>query len=311
MPRALELFAGCGGMATGLRLAGIEHARMYDFEPKCIATLHHNGFHEAELADVTKLDFRAIGPVDMVCGGPPCQPFSSAGSHLGPLDPRDCWPHAVRAVRELLPRCFLFENVANFVSRRYADYSKSVLDELSSLGYTVTCNVVDCSDYGVAQRRKRVIVVGFRDEADAARFVPPEPASGARCTLRTAIADLGPPDGNGDDGAMHARCGSARRYKNRTGSVLDAPAKTVIAGKNGPGGGNNMFTDDDGVLRHFTLREAARVQTFPDDFRFPSGTSWSSAFKQLGNAAPPLLVRQFAESIVAALGEGTTTETVA
>lgn len=302
--RSVELFAGCGGMATGLRLAGIHHVKLYDFEPKCIATLRHNGFQEAELADATTIDFRELGQVDMVCGGPPCQPFSTAGSHLGPLDPRDCWPHAVRAVRELRPRCFLFENVANFMSKRYAEYSGRILDELRSLGYLVTCHIVDCSHYGIPQRRRRVIVVGFADEADAARFFPPARATGPCPTVRSAIADLGPPEPDGVYGTMHAVRGNARRYKNRTGSVLDAPSKTIVAGTNGPGGGNNMLVNDDGTLRRFTLREAARLQTFPDDFRFPPGTSWCSSYKQLGNAAPPMLIRQFAESIVAALEGG-------
>ena len=109
----LELCAGCGGMSCGMRDAGFEHALMVERDAKCIQTLSQNSWGNAvRHADVTEVDFTPYaGVVDVVCGGVPCQPFSGAGQLKGKYDERNLFDEAVRCVREVQPRAFLFENV--------------------------------------------------------------------------------------------------------------------------------------------------------------------------------------------------------
>lgn len=97
--RALELFAGCGGMAKGMQQAGIEHVALIEKDRSCIETLRLNGFETAHCIDVTCVNYQLFSPVDIVCGGPPCQPFSVAGKHGGQDDERNGWPEAVRGSR--------------------------------------------------------------------------------------------------------------------------------------------------------------------------------------------------------------------
>jgi DNA (cytosine-5)-methyltransferase 1 len=298
--RAIELFAGCGGMAEGLRQAGIRHEALYEIDAQCIRTLRMNGF-DAQCCDVGSVDFRPFaGQVELVVGGPPCQPFSVAGKHHGESDGRDGWPEAVRAVRESQPMAFLFENVAGLMSVRFASYRQRLLDAFKTLGYHTRCVRVDAKDHGVAQCRKRVLIVGFRNATAAQIFT--EPAVQPVKTLGECIADLGEPlpPQTDDGGRIHVLHLGAKAYHGHGGSRLDGPAKTVVAGTHGVGGGNNGIQTADGSLRYLTVREAARVQGFPDSFQLARGTSWTAAFRQIGNAVPPPLVRRFVEAMIQA-----------
>ena len=158
----IELFAGAGGMALGLKHAGFEHSLLVEFDKRCCETLKRNGFKHVKCANVNAVDFSPYRGATLVAGGVPCQPFSNAGVGAGNLDPRNGWPAAVRAVREIKPRTFLFENVAGLLREKFKNYLDSILKQFWDLGYSVHVFKVDAADYGVPQHRKRVFIVGLR-----------------------------------------------------------------------------------------------------------------------------------------------------
>src|ERR1041385_595992 len=131
--RSVELFAGCGGLALGIARAGFRHDFGVECDAESVATLtenkqrkiQHVRHWDIEEHDARDLDYREVEGIDLLSGGPPCQPFSIGGKHLGPRDPRNMWPEAIRAVREMRPKAVLFENVRG-LSRpdfsRYLDY---------------------------------------------------------------------------------------------------------------------------------------------------------------------------------------------
>lgn len=160
---------------------------MVEFNKAAFRTLAHN--KERGLApfcdwpirniDVRSASWSALsGQVDVVAGGPPCQPFSIAGNHRGAQDPRDMWPEAIRAVRETKPRAFLFENVRGLLRATFADYLRDIKQQLSrpteGLEYVVGHMPVNSADYGAAQQRHRVVIYGFRKDIREV-VSPPKP----------------------------------------------------------------------------------------------------------------------------------------
>jgi len=359
--RGAELFAGCGGLALGMSRAGFSHALMAEFNHDAVATVLHNRQQRVEhvehwpmeLTDVRDIDWsRHAGLLDVVSGGPPCQPFGIGGKKRGHEDTRDMWPEAVRAVFESQPDAFLFENVRNLAGPRFAPYlewiknclrhpaDKRRIDEdfashserlrLSQkpAAYEVISQVENAADYGAPQIRYRVLIFGLAARLEAKPLpmerthsrerliwdqyvtgtywrkhgIPPqEPNARDRAladalllkgqkppelpwvTVRDALKGLGEPTGSNN----HVFQPGARVYKGHTGSPLDQPAKALKAGDHGVPGGENMMVRDDGSVRYFTLREAARLVGLPDEYAFP--TSWSESMRQLGNAVPAQL----------------------
>lgn len=155
---------------------------------------------------------------------------------------------------------------------------------------------LDACDYGVPQHRKRVFVIGFRDPKHAAHFTPPA-TSHAHVTVGDALHSLGPPDGRRGH-ALHTATFREIAPKH-TASRWDQPSKTIVAGTHGVGTGTNGIRLPNGRKRHYTPREAARLQTFPDSFVLPS--RHCLALKQLGNACPPLLAKVWARAVAKAL----------
>lgn len=380
--RSIELFAGAGGLAIGIGRAGFTPVEVIERDHWCCETIRANraggvdavaDWPDPLQVDVRDVDFRAHeGRIDLIAGGPPCQPFSLGGKHRAHLDARDMWPEAVRALREVRPRAFIFENVKGLTRESFASYLSHIVLQLThpevaaragegweahlarlerhhvrgherGLGYRVVYRVLDAADYGAPQRRQRVVFVGFRDDLDvewsfpakthsaealageqasgdywdrhgvvtsSRGVVPLSRKSGRRAspptlpwrTVRDALADLPDPE---REPALAARVfdhefqPGARAYPGHTGSPLDLPAKTLKAGVHGVPGGENMLRRADGGVRYFTVRESARLQTFPDDYR-PRG-AWSEAMRQLGNAAPVELAAAVARDVAGAL----------
>lgn len=357
-----ELFAGCGGMALGMSLAGFKHSFMAEFDSDAVATVLHNkrrGIRHVrewniELRDVRQIDWQGMNGFDLVSGGPPCQPFGIGGKKKGHSDQRDMWPEAVRAIREVRPRLFLFENVRNLAGPRFRSYLEWIVaylgrprlarrpmeshsDHLARLNasrtarnYEVLWQVVNAADFGAPQIRHRVLIFGIRadigviprkmvpthsrdrmlwdqyitgeywDRHCMRRRTEPVVASDKTrvrelrrmnrvpqglpwVTVRDALIDLGNPNGL----CNHVFQPGARVYPGHTGSPLDLPSKALKAGDHGVPGGENMMVCDDGAVRYFTIREAARLVGLPDDYEFPR--SWSESMRQLGNAVPAQL----------------------
>ena len=352
--RSVELFTGCGGLGLGLARAGFVHELLVEWTYDAVQTVVHNrdrGIEHIvdwplEFSDVRSVDWTRYRGASLVAGGPPCQPFSIGGKHLGDVDHRDMWPQAIRAVAEVKPKAFLFENVRGLARPKFGAYLAAIVDRLREptvgLRYDVKVGNVNAADFGAPQKRHRVVIYGIERTlgVTAPNFEPThsrkrllwdqfvtgsywaehglvsridncsprdaEVVSGLRrskvapmgsrwATVRDALSGLGEPDGRNN----HILQPGARVYKGHTGSPLDEPAKALKAGDHGVPGGENMMVRDDGSVRYFTLREAARLQGLPDDYEFPR--SWSESMRQLGNAVPCQLSKAVGLSIREAL----------
>jgi DNA (cytosine-5)-methyltransferase 1 len=139
--QSVELFSGCGGLAMGLSVAGFRHRVLVERDTHACATIEHNKAKRAQFvehwtvrsSDVRTIDWRPLGSsLDLVAGGPPCQPFSVGGLAAGDEDARDMWPEAVRAVREMRPRAFVFENVRGLLRARFSEYVEWVRRSLTN-----------------------------------------------------------------------------------------------------------------------------------------------------------------------------------
>lgn len=319
MPRAslkfLDLFCGAGGLSLGLKRAGFSPVVALDFDPNAIETFKFN----FPLVPVIQSDIRAVdwkpyqGNVDLVAGGPPCQPFSVAGDQRAATDSRDMLPEFVRAVREVKPRAFLLENVAGLVSTRHKPYFLSRLKELSDLEYEVKFEVLNAADFGVPQDRKRVMAIGLRRGSPAF----PSPSHGPNRTLpyksaREVLAD--PPSDEPNRAIVTYAKQPVLRPSPFAGMLvngggrpidLNRPSQTIPASA---GGNRTHIIDRRSVLleyhqhllgggeprngivrgvRRLTVRESARLQSFPDDFQFAGERS--AQYRQVGNAVPMFL----------------------
>lgn len=349
---SVELFTGAGGLALGTHAAGFGHRLLVERNGDACATLRRNIQARAlpgvehwavQEGDARRVDFRGLGTVDLVAGGPPCQPFSLGGKHQASADARNMIPEFARAVRELAPRAFIMENVRGLTRPAFAPYFGYVLRQLErpevapiagedgqahlrrldassgGLQYRVAHRVLNAADYGVPQCRERVFVVGFRADlgvdwrfpspthsrAALARGQPAASDDGPRPwrTLREAIADLPAPAVDAPD-PSHRLVPGARSYPGHTGSRLDWPSKALKAGVHGVPGGENCVVLDDGSIRYLTVREAARVQTFPDAWGFHG--AWGEVMRQLGNAVPVALASAVATAVAARLRRSVT-----
>ena len=393
---SLELFAGAGGLGLGLARAGFHPESMIEQDSRCCKTIGINSdlFRNTENSsflsminmDVRDVDFTPYeGQVDLVSGGPPCQPFSFGGRHRAYDDTRDMFPQAVRAIREIRPKAFVLENVKGLTRPAFSEYLHYIQlqlehpeitgheDELwqdhrnrlidhhasptrrSGLHYNIVMKLLNAADYGVPQCRQRVFIAGFRDDLNLKWEIEPgnysqealvwdivygtycdrhqipktsgfpecllesrsarriasglspgqRPSTKAWRTTRDAIGDLPDPQ---DEQAVrtctaqipnHEYQPGARSYKGHTGSAMDTPSKTLKAGVHGVPGGENMLRRSDGSVRYFTVRESARLQTFPDEYRFYG--SWTKSLQQIGNAVPVKLAQSVGDSIFALL----------
>ena len=299
----IEMFAGAGGLALGVERAGYTHVAVIEWDPKACATLEVNTSWPVVLGDVRSFDFRAYrSQVSLVSGGPPCQPFSRGGRHCASRDPRDMLPVAITAVRDILPRAFLFENVAGLARRRFQGYLGEALKHFADAGYHVQSVIVNAADYGVPQIRRRIFLAGVHRDLGVV-WEPPTPThrKAQWVTVADALADLPDPEWfpYASPFTDHQFQPNARSYPGHTGSPPDRPAKTLKAGVHGVPGGENMLRRPDGAVRYFSVREAARLQTFPDAWQFPA--PWTEAMRQIGNAVPVRLAERMARSMAVTL----------
>ncbi len=295
---ALDLFAGCGGLALGFEAAGFETVG-YEMDKDGCATYQRNlrgTCHEVFLTPET-----TYPAADIVIGGPPCQPFSVGGHQHGLTDSRDGFPAFIAAVAQVKPKAFLFENVRGLLYRNKW-YLDEVIQALESLGYVVDCYLVNAANYHVPQSRERVVVIGhlggFSLQAHDAPRITAGEALGA---LATAI----PVDAHFLTASMDtyvAKYELASKCINPRDLDLNRPARTLTC-RNlaGATGDMHRLKLADGRRRRLTVREAARLQSFPDYFEFTG--SVSSQFTQIGNAVPPMLAYSIATQIASHLSE--------
>lgn len=291
-PLVLDLFAGCGGLSLGFEAAGFRTIG-YEMVEAAVNTYNRNlkGKCYNQFLEVG-FDYPEMDKIDIVIGGPPCQPFSRFGNQMGIDDARDGFPVFIDAVKRIRPRVFMFENVANILGR-HKWYLELIVSELRKLGYVVEYRVVNAVDYGVPQNRERLICVGHR-----ASFIFPKKEQ-KRTTVEEAIGDLMT---RYDENSRFLTPEQERYiavYEEKSHCITprdlhpDKPARTITC-RNLAGATSDMqrVKLPDGRRRRIEVREAARLQSFPDWFEF-CGTE-TRQFYQIGNAVPPLLAYKLA-----------------
>ena len=292
--RALDLFCGAGGLSLGFWALGFDVMGV-DMSRDAAMTYSHN-LGRVQCADLT--DFEGFPRVDAIISGPPCQPWSRAGKRLGGEDQRDGLDVIIRAVKQTKAAAVVVENVPELgrpTGRRHLDRFNSCL---VSMGYAVTEFELNASVYGVPQNRQRLFITAVLGKEPLTR---PEPWP-QRIKVRQAIP-----------GTYWRNCAQARivstgmsayieRYEKASGCItprdlhIDKPSRTLTT-RNLSGSTGDMLRIrlPDGRRRTLTVREAARLQSFPDWFRFHGSNR--SRFEQIGNAVPPLLAFAVAGSV--------------
>ena len=364
-PVGVDLFSGAGGLSLGLENAGIQVILAVDHDKHSLAT-HRANFPglavDADLSDAAGIE-QVTGllegfDVDVLAGGPPCQPFSLAGQpKLRSLveqgvrpdadERRDLWAAMLEIAERIQPKAVLMENVPGMALGDESEIVRTMADRLEDVGYFVDYRIVNASDYGVPQKRQRLIFValrqgkGFDWPAATASQVTVNDAIGDLPSLGTALGERCQAyDGSESDFQRAARAGlvaddSATVWDHITRPVRDDDREAFGLMTSDTDYGalperlrryrSDIFCDkykklDSGGLsrtitahlakdgywyihptenRTLSVREAARIQTFPDRFRF-EGTR-SHAFRQIGNAAPPVLMEAVGKALVAAL----------
>jgi DNA (cytosine-5)-methyltransferase 1 len=295
-PLTLDLFAGCGGLALGFEARGFETLG-FEMDPDASRTYESNLLGECR--NVTLSPEYRFPKAQVVIGGPPCQPFSVGGLQKGIKDSRDGFPIFISAVRQANPEVWLFENVRGLMYRNKW-YLEQIISELEALGYEVSFELLNAVDYGVPQNRERVICVGYRKP-----FAFPAKST-RRVTAGEALGDLArcaPTDGKyltANMDAYVAKYEMASNCINPRDLHLDRPARTLTC-RNLAGATGDMHRVrlPDGRRRRLSVREAARLQSFPDWYQFQGGEG--SQFKQVGNAVAPLFAYALADSIMSHL----------
>lgn len=289
---AIDLFAGCGGLSLGFESCGIRTTG-YEMEPDYVATYRAN---LAGHCECVRLDTKQEYPdVSVVIGGPPCQPFSVGGKQLGLKDSRDGFPVFVDAVEKTNPDIWVFENVRGLLYRN-KHYFDEILARLKGLNYIVEYRLFNVVNHGVPQNRERLIVVGHRGEF---HFPSEERYTVAAGEALEELACVVPDDAKFLTASMDryvANYEKASKCVTPRDLHLDRPARTLTC-RNLAGATGDMqrIRLPDGRRRRISVREAARLQSFPDWFAF-QGTE-TSQYYQVGNAVPPLFARKIAESV--------------
>jgi DNA (cytosine-5)-methyltransferase 1 len=361
----IDLFAGAGGLALGLKAAGFSPVHLYEKDDHACETLKHNAgrsgtldaiIHPGKIEDV--LWTEASGDVRLLAAGAPCQPFSLGGKHRAQEDGRNLFPEVLRAIRALRPQAVLIENVRGLLREEFQPFFEYILRwlEFPSLTlrkdeswkdhnrrirrhqcssnyapeYIVTWRLLEAADFGVPQVRRRIFVVATRSDLPIYRFplpshskqallraqcdgdywerhglkkrkpvtaiAKPESAADPWVTVRDGLLSLPAPVAEEAKAEMnHWLIPGARTYAGHGGSSLDWPSKTIKAGVHGVPGGENTIVLDNGSVRYYTLREAARIQTFPNQHLFKGARIHVT--RQLGNAVPCRLAEQVAKPL--------------
>lgn len=319
-PAAVELFASGGGLALGAERAGFRHEALVEWDPDACDTLRAKWGDRVVVGpygegDVRRLDFHRWDGVDLIAGGPPCQPFSTAGTREMDEDPRDMFPEMLRAVEEARPRAAFIENVAGLLKGDARAYFKRAIARLEGFGYDVAWRLVNFADHGVPQKRERVIAVALRRDLGA-RFEWPAPTHSEDALLWAQWGDGGsywrekgiaaPEDAEVDLERLErptaaralrrwrtvrdvVRPGTGDGFQLRREKGLvevhdpDEPAYTITRTK----WNNKLLRVEGGCgLRYLTVGECAALQTFPAGWPF-AGRNDDARLAQVGNAVPP------------------------
>ena len=311
--KVASMFCGCGGMDLGIlggfeylgkRYAKLPYEIVYalDNDEYCTKIYNDNFKHKCVVQDIKSLDIASLPDFDVLIGGFPCQSFSISAQNpprLGYKDERGMlFFEMVKILRERHPRFFIAENVKGLLSANKGKAFPMIIEEFENAGYKVVHKLLNAEEYGVPQRRQRVVIVGCRDEDDYNRFNYPTPINNRR-TLGDVI-DL---SADNDDKWFFSQKAvdgmMAVREKMNKGRVqnLDEPCNTIsshLAKVSLNSTDPVRFVND--RYRRFTPRECARIQSFPDSFVLDS-VSEARQYKAIGNAVPPVMMWYIAKQL--------------
>lgn len=323
--KIISLFSGCGGLDLGFEQAGFEIALANEYDPAIWRTFEANHPKTKLIkGDIRKIEARDFAhDVDGIIGGPPCQSWSAAGSLKGIEDARgQLFYDYIRILQEVKPKFFLAENVSGMLASRHTKSVENILNLLQTSGYDVSLTLVNAKDYGVAQERKRVFYIGFRAELGI-DFTFPEGSTkddSKKLTLRDVLSDLqesavpaleknyhNPEAINNNEyfvGSFSTIFMSRNRVKGWDEQAFTVQAsgrqcqlhpqapKMVKYGTNDC----RFVAGYEHLYRRMTIREVARIQGFPDSFKFIYDRV-DDAYKMIGNAVPVNLAYEIALAI--------------
>ena len=323
--KLISLFSGCGGLDLGFERAGFEIPIANEFDSTIWKTFEIN--HKK--TNLIKSDIRRLSTsdfsfeVDGIIGGPPCQSWSEAGAQRGINDTRgQLFFDYIRILKSKRPKFFLAENVSGMLSNRHSEAVKNIISMFKECGYDVTVNLVNAKDYGVAQERKRVFYIGFRNDLNV-NFKFPKGSTAdnsKKLTLRNIIWDLknsalpaavnnqhNPKSDNNNEyftGSYSTIFMSRNRVKSWDEQAFTVQAsgrhcqlhpqapKMVFISQNV----RKFVEGKENLYRRMTVREVARIQGFPDSFKFIYHNV-NDGYKMIGNAVPIQLAYEIAIAI--------------
>lgn len=317
----IDLFAGIGGFRIGLERLGGQCLFSSEIDKHARATYERN-FGHLPAGDITKIEASDVPSHDLLCGGFPCQPFSISGKRLGFEDARGTlFFEVMRLVEHHKPKAVFLENVANYRTHQGGETLKRTLGMLESAGYSVRSDVLNASNYGVPQARKRLYIVGIRNDLveKGGAFVFPE-AIERRVSLKEYLIsglDISSVLIDRDDQEIYKRDVSE--------DVKKRPNKPIQIGKINKGGqGERIYSVDghaitlsaygggaaaktgaylvDGVVRKLHPRECSRLMGFPETYKIDPRPG--QAYKQFGNAVVADVIEAIGRKIVAAIDVG-------
>ncbi len=309
-PRVVEMCAGAGGLALGLERAGFEHVALIEKNRNATATLRANRPHwNVVEADVRKMDFTQYRDqrIDLLTGGLPCTPFSTVGQKKGQHDKNDLMREGVRAVREIEPKAFMFETVEGFLHSRHADYVAFLLREFMKAGYSTEIHRINAKDYGVAQNRSRIMLVGLRKDL-AGSFRMPRKFPELSTNVGVALADLmGENDWSGAETWLESmrnrdyRSDTIRGYQGsaREGEAIRSGNQQLRYAPPAKAAPTDVEASKKGFVPGLTNRMRARLQGFPDDWMFVGGLG--AVADQTGNAVVPAVAQAMGLAMLSTL----------
>lgn len=316
--KVASLFCGCGGSDLGM-LGGFNYLGKYyegldfeivyavDFDSYAVETYNSNFSHQAECKDVKDIDFSTLPDVDVMIGGFPCQSFSTVNPTKDTNDDRaNLYKQIVRFLRIKRPKYFICENVKGLVTLQKGALIKKIITEFKAVGYNVKYRLVRAVEFGVPQRRERVIIIGIREDF-VYNYVFPNALfkEGEYVPLSAVIDELAIPEQKYyfSQRAVQGVKNAKNNMKRGLWQDLNAPCLTITSHL-----AKTSMNSRDPILlvnsemelyRRFTPREAARIQSFPDSFRL--NKSEAKSYKQIGNAIPPVMMWHIAQALQEAI----------
>jgi DNA (cytosine-5)-methyltransferase 1 len=304
---SVELCAGAGGQAQGLENADIEHVALVEIDRHACATLRMNrpAWNVLEM-DVRAFDGRPFRGADLVTGGLPCPPYSIAGKQLGPMDDRDLFGHGMRVIDEVRPAGAMLENVKGILSPKFEDVRQNLRVALRKLGFVVDWRLLNAADFGVSQLRPRAIFVALPARA-AEHFRWPVPHPWSAPTVGDLLVDLMSSKGweragdwaAGADDIAPTLVGGSKLHGGADLGPTRARKAWAALGVDGRGLADDVPPPGFNGVPRLTWRMAARIQGFPDSWKFSGGKT--AIYRQIGNAFPPPVAEAVGRSVKAAM----------